>query len=76
VGSGGRLGCSVPGGKEFLRGADKEKIKQLNSTINFMYAAGIIGKFLWIGGATAFGLFIGLTQLWKAFGEFFTVKMR
>ncbi|MGM4923221.1 hypothetical protein AB8A31_09975 [Tardiphaga sp. 804_B3_N1_9] len=27
-------------------------------------------------GATAFGLFIGLTQLWKAFGEFFTVKVK
>jgi hypothetical protein len=65
-----------PEAKEFLRGADKEKIKQLNSTISFMNAAGIIGKFLWIGGATAFGLFIGLTQLWKAFGEFFTVKVR
>jgi hypothetical protein len=29
---------------------------------------------LWIGRAAVFGLFIGLTELWKAFGEFFEVK--
>jgi hypothetical protein len=32
------------------------------SASNSMNATGIIGKFLWIGGATAFGLFIGLTS--------------
>lgn len=62
--------------KEWLRGADKKKIEQLNSTIDFMNAAGIVWKFLWVGGATAFGLFIGATQLWKAIGEFFTVKIK
>ncbi len=65
-----------PEAKEFLRRADTAKIKQLDATIRFMNAAGIIGKFLWIFGATLFALFIGATQLWKAFGEFFTVKVR
>lgn len=66
----------TPDAKEWLRGADKKKIEQLNSTIDFMNAAGIVWKFLWVGGATAFGLFIGATQLWKAIGEFFTVKIK
>ncbi|WP_445486925.1 hypothetical protein [Rhodopseudomonas sp. RCAM05734] len=65
-----------PEAKDFLRKADKAKIKQLDATISFMNAAGIIGKFLWIGAATLFGLFIGVSQPWKAFGEFFTVKIK
>ncbi len=65
-----------PEAKEWLRGADKKKIAQLNSHMEFMNAAGIIWKFLWVGGATAFGLFIGITQLWKVLGEFFTMKIK
>jgi hypothetical protein len=62
--------------KKFLRDANKEKIDQLNSTIRFMDAAGIIGKFLWIGGATAFGLFVGVTQVWDWISKFFKVPLK
>lgn len=62
--------------KDFLKAADDEKIETLNSNLTFYANSRIIWKFLWVGGATAFGLFIGITQLWKAFGEFFTVKIK
>jgi hypothetical protein len=65
-----------PDAKDWLLKADKKKIDQLNGYMEFMAAAGIIWKFIWVGGATAFGLFIGITQLWKAFGEFFSVKIK
>ncbi|MBV5268992.1 MAG: hypothetical protein JZU55_02575 [Afipia sp.] len=53
-----------PEAKEFLRRADKKKIQQLNSHMEFMNAAGIVWKFLWVGGATIFAMFVGITQLW------------
>lgn len=62
-----------PEAKEFLRTADKKKIKELNSNLDFMNAAGIIWKFIWVGGATAFGLFIGITQLWETISKYFKV---
>lgn len=65
-----------PEAKAWLRRADKEKIEQLNSTIEFMSASKIIWKFLWVGGGMILAAFVGFTTLWKTFGEFFTVKIK
>ena len=65
-----------PEAKAWLRRADKDKIDQLNSTIEFMNASKVIWKFLWVGGGMAVGAFVGFTAFWKAFGEFFTVKIK
>jgi hypothetical protein len=65
-----------PEAKAWLRRADKEKIEQLNSTIEFMSASKIIWKFLWVGTGMAAAAFVGFTTFWKAFGEFFTVKIK
>lgn len=65
-----------PAAKDWLRQTDKKKVEQLNSTVDFMNAAGIVWKFLWVGGATAFGLFIGITQIWEAISKLFTVKIK
>jgi len=65
-----------PEAKEFLRHADKEKIEQLDATLKFMNATNIIWKFLWVGGATIFGLAVGITQFWEWFSKLFTVKIK
>lgn len=62
--------------KTWLRRADKEQIEKLNSTIEFMSASKIIWKFLWVGGGMVIAAFVGFTTFWKAFGEFFTVKIK
>lgn len=63
-----------PEAREFFRHADKRKIEQLDRTLGFMQAAGIIGKFLWICGATAFAIFIGFTQIWDAVSKWLKVS--
>lgn len=62
--------------KEFLRKADKQKIRNLNSTLDSWNAAGIIWKFIWVGGATAFGLFVGITQFWDAVSKYLKVTLK
>jgi len=62
-----------PAAREFLLKADKKKIEQLESHIDFMNAAGIVWKFLWVGIATAFGLFVGMTQIWDWFAKHFKI---
>jgi hypothetical protein len=63
-----------PEARAFLRGADKEKIEELESTLRFMNATGIIWKFLWAGGAVIFGLAVGITQAWEWLSKHLTFK--
>ncbi len=65
-----------PEAKAWLRNANKDKIEQLNSTIEFMNASKIIWKFLWVGGGMILAAFVGFTTFWKTFGEYFTVKIK
>lgn len=69
------IGDLSPEARSFLRTADKKKIEQLESHINFMNAASIIWKFLWVGGAMIFGVFVGINQLWEAFSKWFKVTV-
>jgi len=65
-----------PEARAFLRTADKKKIEQLDSTLRFMDATGIVWKFLWVGGATIFGLAVGISQAWEYISKYFTVKLK
>jgi hypothetical protein len=65
-----------PEAKRWLLKADKQKISQLNSTVDFMNASKIIWKFLWVGGAMVGGAFIGVSQFWKALKEFIVVQIK
>ena len=65
-----------PEAKGWLRKADKEKIEQLNSTMEFMTSSKIIWKFLWVGGSMIVGAFVGFKVFWTTFGEYFTVKFK
>jgi hypothetical protein len=65
-----------PEAKDFLKGADKEKVKKLNEQLAFYSASKTIWRFLWIGGGVIVGIIVGATQVWKAFGEYFTVKFK
>lgn len=62
-----------PEAREFLRRADKRKIRELDSYIAFMSAAGVIWKFFWVGGATLFGIFVAVTQLWDWFSKYIKI---
>jgi hypothetical protein len=53
-----------PEAREFLLKADKEKIGDLDRHITFFNNAKVIWKFLWVGVATLFGIFVGITQIW------------
>jgi hypothetical protein len=61
-----------PEAKAFLRGADKAKIKQLNSNLEFYATSKAIWRFLWIGGS----VLVGLVTFWKAIGEYVTFKFK
>lgn len=61
-----------PETKEFLRKADKDKIRQLDATLKFMSATGIIWKFLLASGVTMFGL----AKAWDWASQYFTVKLK
>lgn len=63
-----------PEAREFLRRADKEKIDELEATLKFMKATGIVSKFLWVGGATIFGIVISITQAWDWLSKHLTLK--
>lgn len=65
-----------PEAKKFLKEADKEKIAQLNSNMEFFATSKAVWKFLWIGGGILVGAIVGASQLWKTFGEYFTVKLK
>jgi hypothetical protein len=61
-----------PEAKAFLRTADKEKIKQLDSALRFMESTSVIWKFLLATGITMFGL----VQAWDWLAKYFTVKIK
>lgn len=61
-----------PEAKKFLRDADKQKIEQLNSNIEFYATSKAIWRFLWIGGS----MLVGAATLWKTLGEYVTVKFK
>jgi len=61
-----------PDTKDFLRKADKQKIEQLDATLKFMNATGIVWKFLLAGGVTIFGF----VKAWEWLSQFFTVKLK
>src|SRR5258708_20548384 len=65
-----------PEAKKLLREADKEKIKQLNSNMEFFATSKAVWKFLWIGGGIIVGILVGAPQFWKTFGKYFTVKLK
>lgn len=62
-----------PEAKEFLRRADKKKIRQLETHIDFMNAAGVVWKFLWVGVVALFSIFVGAAQLWDWFSKYFKI---
>jgi len=59
-----------PHTKEFLRKADKDKIEQLDATLKFMNATGVIWKFLLAGGVTIFGF----VKAWEWLSQFVKLK--
>ena len=61
-----------PDTKEFLRKSDKQTIAQLDATLKFMNATGIVWKFLLAGGVTLFGF----VKAWEWLSQFFTVKLK
>ena len=65
-----------PDAKEWLRRADKAKIEELESTIQFMNNANVVRKFLMIAGATIFGAIIAVSQAWEWISKFFIVKIK
>ena len=65
-----------PEAKKWLRMADKEKIDQLNSTINFNSSSKIVWRFFYIGGAMIFSAFVGFKVILMTFGEYFMVKIK
>lgn len=65
-----------PEAKEFLRTADRKKIKALNDNTEFFATSKAVWKFLWIGGGGIIAVVIAISQLWKAIGDFFTFKMK
>lgn len=65
-----------PEAKAFLKAADKTKIEKLNAQLEFFEASKTIWRFIWIGGGMLLAVVVGFTQLWKTFGEWFTVKLK
>jgi hypothetical protein len=61
-----------PEAKKFLRDADKTKIEQLISNLEFYSTSKAIWRFLWIGGT---GL-VGIVTLWKTLGEYIRVTLK
>lgn len=61
-----------PEAKAFLKGADKDKIEQLNSNLEFYTTSKAIWRFIWIGGS----MLVGIATLWKTVGEYITVKVK
>lgn len=61
-----------PEAKKFLRDADKQKIEQLNSNMEFYATSKAIWRFLWIGGS----FLVGAATFWKVVGEYVTVKFK
>lgn len=61
-----------PEAKTFLRGADKNKIDQLNSNMEFYATSKAIWRFFWIGGSAL----VGLVTLWKTLGEYVKVSFK
>jgi len=61
-----------PETREFLRKADKQTINQLDATLKFMNATGVVWKFLLAGGVTLFGF----VKAWEWLSQFFTVKLK
>lgn len=62
--------------KEFLRTADKEKIKELNDMIRFVQSVAVVGKFAWWGSASCLAIFLGITQLWDTISKYIKVTPR
>jgi hypothetical protein len=65
-----------PEAKEFLRRADKKKIEELESTLQFITNANIVRKFLMIAGATLVGGIIAVSQAWEWVSKIFIVKIK
>jgi mannose/fructose/N-acetylgalactosamine-specific phosphotransferase system component IID len=65
-----------PEAKDFLRTATKEKIEQLNNNMDFFANSKAVWRFLWIGGGILVAFIVGLSQIWKTFGEYFTLKIK
>ena len=65
-----------PDAKEWLRRADKAKIEELESTIQFINNANVVRKFLMISGATIFAILVAASQAWDWLSKFFVVKIK
>ena len=65
-----------PEAKEWLRHANKDKIEELESTLQFINNANIVRKFLMIAGATIFGIIVAVAQAWDWLSKFFVVKIK
>ena len=65
-----------PEAKEWLRHANKAKIEELESTLQFINNANIVRKFLTIAGATIFGAIIAISQAGEWLSKFFIVKIK
>lgn len=62
--------------REFLKGADDDKVKLLNSQLQFYANSKVIWKFLLVGGGMLIGGFISVASVLKIFGEYLTVKIK
>ena len=65
-----------PEAREFLRGADKQKIERVESALRFMEVGNLVWKFIIVGGATLFGAITGILALWDYLSSHFTVRIK
>jgi|GEM_PF-4896315 hypothetical protein len=65
-----------PDAKGWLRRADKEKIEELESTLQFYNNANIVRKFLMIAGGTIVGAIIAISTAWDWLSKIFIVKIK
>lgn len=61
-----------PEAKEWLRKADKEKIAELNASLDIYKTSKAIWRFLLVGGS----VIGGLLTVWKTLGDYITVKFK
>lgn len=65
-----------PEAKNFLKTADKSKIDELNSNLEFFATSRAVWKFIWIGGGIVISLVVAVSQLIKVMGDYLTVKFK
>jgi hypothetical protein len=62
--------------KEFLKGADKEKIERMNANLEFYASSKAVWRFFLIGGSILVSFIVGAAAIWKTVGEYVSVKFK